>query len=112
MEIRTNIHLEREQLDNTTYARSHEPYIWQQSVMIIKELDRVLPHPSACLPHDTSTGIHGWPIHYPDVHPRGMVGYRPTLVTIEATQFAGPHKSRMCQYIINAYSVGPNRCTP
>jgi hypothetical protein len=78
----------------------------------IKGLGWVLPHPSTCLPCDTLMSIHGWPIHYPDVHPRGMVGYRPTLVTIEATQFAGPHKSRMCQYIINAYSVGPNRCTP
>jgi hypothetical protein len=58
-EIRTNIHLEREQLDNTTYARSREPYIWQQFLTIIKELGGVLPHPSACLPCDTSTGICG-----------------------------------------------------
>jgi hypothetical protein len=31
------------------------------------------------LPRDTSAGIRGWPMHYPDVHPLGgMVGYRPT----------------------------------
>jgi hypothetical protein len=23
------------------------------------------PYPSARLPHDTSTGIHRWPMHYP-----------------------------------------------
>jgi hypothetical protein len=32
------------------------------------------PHPSARLPHDTVTGIRGWPMHYPDVYPLGMVG--------------------------------------
>jgi hypothetical protein len=25
------------------------------------------PHPSACLPHDTLMGIHGWPMHYPNI---------------------------------------------
>jgi hypothetical protein len=32
------------------------------------------PHPSARLPRTTTMGIHGWPMHYPDVHPLGMVG--------------------------------------
>jgi hypothetical protein len=32
------------------------------------------PHPTARLPHDTSTGIHRWLMHYPDLHPLGMVG--------------------------------------
>jgi hypothetical protein len=45
---------------------------------VIKESGRVLPHPSARLPHDTVTGIRGWPMHYPDVHPLGTVGYHPT----------------------------------
>jgi hypothetical protein len=36
------------------------------------------PYPSACFSRDTSTGIRGWPTHYPDVHPRGMAWYRPT----------------------------------
>jgi hypothetical protein len=45
---------------------------------VIKESDWVLPHPSAHIPHDTSAGIRGWPIQYPDVDPLGMVGYRPT----------------------------------
>jgi hypothetical protein len=43
-----------------------------------QRVGQVLPHPSARLSHDTSMGIRGWPIHYPDVHPGGMVGYRPT----------------------------------
>jgi hypothetical protein len=34
--------------------------------------------PSVRLPRDTSTGIRGWPIHYPDLHPGGMVRYHPT----------------------------------
>jgi hypothetical protein len=29
-------------------------------------------------------------------------------VTVEATKFMGPHKSRMRQYIINACSLWPN----
>jgi hypothetical protein len=44
----------------------------------IKESGRVLPHSSACLPCDTSMSIRGWPMHYPDVHPRGVVGYHLT----------------------------------
>jgi hypothetical protein len=44
----------------------------------IKESGQVLPNPSACLPRDTSMGIRGWPMHYLNVHPGGMVWYRPT----------------------------------
>jgi hypothetical protein len=36
------------------------------------------PHPSAHLSRDVSTGIHGWPIYYHDLHPGGMVGHCPT----------------------------------
>jgi hypothetical protein len=36
--------------------------------------DQDPPHPSACLPRNTAMGIHGWPMHNPDVHPLGMVG--------------------------------------
>jgi hypothetical protein len=35
--------------------------------------DQRPPHPSARPPRDTMTGIRGWPIHYTDVHPLGMV---------------------------------------
>jgi hypothetical protein len=41
------------------------------------------PYPSACLPRDTSTGIRGWPPHYPNVHPLSMVGCRPTLRSLK-----------------------------
>jgi hypothetical protein len=44
----------------------------------IKESGQVLPHPSARLPYDTSTGICGWPMHYPGIHHVGMIGYHPT----------------------------------
>jgi hypothetical protein len=36
------------------------------------------PYPSAGLPCDTTTGISGWPPHYPIVHSLGMVGCHPT----------------------------------
>jgi hypothetical protein len=31
------------------------------------------PHSSARLSRDTTTGIRGWPMRYPIVHPLGMV---------------------------------------
>jgi hypothetical protein len=45
---------------------------------VIKESGWVLRHPSARLPRDTLTSIRGWPMHYPNVHTGGMVGYHPT----------------------------------
>jgi hypothetical protein len=36
--------------------------------------DPGLPHISARLPHDTMAGNRGWLMHYPIVHPLGMVG--------------------------------------
>jgi hypothetical protein len=36
--------------------------------------DQGPPHPSARLPRDTTMGILGWPMRYPDVHSLGMVG--------------------------------------
>jgi hypothetical protein len=65
----------------------------------IKESGRVLPHPSVRLPSDTSTGIRGWLMHYPNVDPIGMVSS--DSMTLKAIKFAGLHKSRMRQYISN-----------
>jgi hypothetical protein len=39
-------------------------------------------------------------------------GVSSNSATVEATKFAGPHKSHMRQYIINAYSSGPNQRGP
>jgi hypothetical protein len=36
--------------------------------------DQGPPHPSARLPHMSQRTHRGWPMHYPDVHPLGMVG--------------------------------------
>jgi hypothetical protein len=36
------------------------------------------PYPSARILHDFSTGIRLWTLYYLDLHPGGMVGYRPT----------------------------------
>jgi hypothetical protein len=73
----------------------------------IKESGRDLPHPSACLPHDSSTDIRGWHVHYPSIHHcrRGEVSFNSAIV--EATNFAGPHKSHIRQHIINACSTWP-----
>jgi hypothetical protein len=73
--IRINLHLSREQHDTRESRRQHES---QQFAMTIKELGWVLPHPSARLPRDTVIGIRGCPVHYPSVHPVGVVGYHPT----------------------------------
>jgi hypothetical protein len=35
--------------------------------------DQGPPHPSVRLPRDPAMSIHGWPMHYPDVHLLGMV---------------------------------------
>jgi hypothetical protein len=59
------------------------------------------PYPSACLPLDTSTRICGWPTRWVSSN----------TTTIEATKFAGPHKSHMRQYIIElphrGQAIGP-----
>jgi hypothetical protein len=43
-----------------------------------KSQDQVLPRPSAVFHTITSTGIRGWPAHYPIVHSWSKVRYRPT----------------------------------
>jgi hypothetical protein len=82
--------LAREKPDNMTHVRSQRPHEWPQLTMIIKESGRALPHPSACLPRDASTDIRGWPIHYPDVHPGGMVEYRLTRRPWKLPSLQGP----------------------
>jgi hypothetical protein len=45
------------------------------------------PYPSAGLPRDTSSGICGWPPHYPNVI-REVQWVSSNSVTVEATMFA------------------------
>jgi hypothetical protein len=74
----------------------------------VKELGRVLPHPSDIIhvyasmdtPWVTQTLSHCAPVK------RGNVSSN--SVTHKATKFVGPHKSRMCQYIIKACSFRLN----
>jgi hypothetical protein len=69
---------------------------------IPKSQDRVLPHPSAAFHVKTSTGSP-WvarTLSLLSFVKRGKVSSN--SVTNEATKFAGPHKSHMLQYIINA----------
>jgi hypothetical protein len=50
-------------------------------IIVHDDYQRVEPgsaYPSAGLPRDISTGIRGWPPHYPSVHPLSTVGCRPT----------------------------------
>jgi hypothetical protein len=60
--------------------------------------------------------IHQWAfVGGPHTIPYTSVRYgrvSSNSVTVEATKFTVPHKSCMCQYIINAWSTGPNRCGP
>jgi hypothetical protein len=108
VEIRIDIHLPREKPDNAT-LKSHEHTMSGNSSRRDQGDDLGPPHPSASLPCDTSTGIRGWPMHYPGIHHYRYGGIASVSVTYEATKFVGPHKSRMRQYIVNAYSFGPNR---
>jgi hypothetical protein len=63
------------QHDTRGSRTTHE---WPPFTMTTKESGRVLPHPSACLPRDTSMGTRGWSTHYPSVHPLSNIGYHPT----------------------------------
>jgi hypothetical protein len=47
-------------------------------------------YPSAGLPHDTLTGIRGWPPHYPFYHPLSMVGCHPTLRPLKLQSLRDP----------------------
>jgi hypothetical protein len=68
------------------------------------------PHPSARLSHDTSSGIRGWHVLYAGIYHCMCGRVSSNLTTVEATKFVEPHKSHVRQYIINACSIGPNRC--
>jgi hypothetical protein len=48
------------------------------------------PYPSASLPRDTSTGIHGWHPHYPTVHLLGMVGCHTTQRPLKLLSLCDP----------------------
>jgi hypothetical protein len=58
--------------DNTT-LESHKDSTSSHSSRCGRD-DLSPPDPSAHLPHDTSTGIRGWPMHYPYLHLLSMVG--------------------------------------
>jgi hypothetical protein len=64
------------------------------------------PYHIAGLPRDTLMGIYGWPPHYPSVYPLITMGVPSNSETVEATMFAGPHKSCMRQYAINLVHWG------
>jgi hypothetical protein len=72
-EIRISYYLARDKPDNMTLV-SHEDTTRGHSSWCDQGDDSGTPHPSARLPRNTVTGIRGWPMHYPDVHPLGMVG--------------------------------------
>jgi hypothetical protein len=79
---------------------------------MIKESGRVLPFPSARLPHDTTLGaISGWPIYYHGIHHCRRVEVSSNSATVEANKFVRPHKSCMHQYIIKlahwGQTIGP-----
>jgi hypothetical protein len=90
---------------------SHEDTTSGNSSRHVQGDDLGPPHPSARPPRDTSMGIRGWPMHYPNIHHCRYGGIASVSTTYEATMFAGPHKSRMCQYIIElahrGQTIGP-----
>jgi hypothetical protein len=90
--------LAREQHDAHEPRRHHE---WPQLVRMIRESTGShlsLVHVFHVIPHARlSVGV---PVHYPGIHHCRRGEGSSNSVTIEATKFVGPHKSRMCQYII------------
>jgi hypothetical protein len=79
---------------------------------VVTESGRVLPRSSAIF-HVYASEDTLWVARIlPHCTPvkRGKVSSN--SVTHEVTKFVGPHKSCMCQYIINAYSFGPNQRGP
>jgi hypothetical protein len=68
------------------------------------------PYHSAGFLHDTSMDIRGWP-HTIPMSPVKYNGVLSNSASVEATKFTGPHKSHMCQYIINlihrGQTIGP-----
>jgi hypothetical protein len=64
-------------LDNTTQV-SQEGTTSGHSSRRDQGDDQGPPQPSAHLPRDTVMGIHGWSMHYPNVHPLGIIGYLPS----------------------------------
>jgi hypothetical protein len=95
--------------DNMTYAWSLGPYVWQQFTSKIEESvwdHLTLVHVFHMIP---LRAICGWPVHYPDLHHCRYGSIVFDSATINATKFTWLHKSRMCQYLINACSTGPNQ---
>jgi hypothetical protein len=97
--------------DNMTHTRPPRPHMQPQFMMTIKESGRALPHPSACLPRDTSLG-YPWVAHTLSWCTSCRCDrVSSNSVTVEATKFVGPYKSRMCQYIIKlvhrGQAIGP-----
>jgi hypothetical protein len=70
------------------------------------------PRPSARLPRDTSLG-YPWVACTLSRFISLQVGrIASDSANIKATKFTVPHKSCICQYIINACSSRPTRCGP
>jgi hypothetical protein len=106
----------RGEIDNTRYVCSLRPYVWQPFTTTIKE--SIQAHLTLVHVFDTIVSMgNPWVAHTlsrfasTDHHCR-YVGVSSNSVTISATQFMRPHKSRIRQYIINACTSGPNRRGP
>jgi hypothetical protein len=90
--------------DKTWQHETHEPHRhheWPKLVTTIKESSRAhhtLVQVFHTLPHQVYVGGP----HTIPKSPMKYGGVSSNLATVEATKLAGPHKSRMCQYIINA----------
>jgi hypothetical protein len=69
------------------------------------------PYPSAIFHMKTSTGSPWVAETLSQCHPWSTMGVSSNSGIIEATKFAGPHESCMCQYIINlvhrGQTIGP-----
>jgi hypothetical protein len=80
VETRMNIHL---RYDNNSQRQSRSRSVSHLSLVHVFHM---VPLQAIC----------GWPINYPSIHHCRNGKLSSNLVTISATKFIGPHKSRMC----------------
>jgi hypothetical protein len=85
---------------HSCFIENHPVWSWKMNPSFLRQFCHTL------------RAIHGWPIHYPGIHQYRNGEVSSDSVSINATKFTGPHKSSMHQYLINAFSLGSNRCGP
>jgi hypothetical protein len=96
-------------LDSTTYYV--RPYPYRCMVVLFSWVDYYMNQSLRHVFHVKPLwAIRGCPVHYPNIHHCRCGRVSSNSATDKATKFVGPHKSRMCQYIIKLAHLGQAIC--